>query len=772
MPETNGISSSHDNDTIAIATSHLGKRKRTVSPEPTTPSEKPRDASLHETLQKVLHVFRKHDTKPSLLKYPLPPSASDSPSVKKARLTESEVTNDTIEQRILTERYHSLDALSEDVNTAKNALLNEFSSVTPNGQVEHVTVPDVDLKMQASNLVTLVLNCLKEPSPSLLPNGGTSSGDAKDLDGPIQSNPRSCQVLSLRTQTHGQTPLLYSGLQNKGEENNHEGDTSSADDGLALPNGFELTDFAALNAVIKPQKLAPRTFGEVFGSHASAHVTPLDEPKPSRNSTRSKELNFLPVAGISKNPSKSKIDYKDAELSIGKWITNRFSNSRNPSLSTTTLHRSEKASQARSADDEEALFRSAYSSFAPTSDNTDAVISSEDMAQYWWRKSGVRKLSTSFSTPDTNGNGKEEITPEIQDFENILENWIPAQNEGFPSTEVKEINDANDLLEEVSELIQTLSSYQRNRSLDGSGRIPEPSEAEFDVFALLRTQLRLLVDALPPFAIAKLNGDQLEELNISTNLLVNAPEYAGTGQLDEYASSRKRISAAAAAAVAPSRPAVPPQVRPSYVPPQASTPTFNVQARSYNASIPAATPYGMRPATNYQTPASARPPYTQTPYQSQTTSYNANRATIQQYQRALSNGVGGYAGTPGQAQTPTLAQRPTQPGYQQRAQDSAMALLGRSGSGSPQKPLMNGQTYTPRGLTQTQYSYQRPNSGTPATPTYAKVAAVRYEGAVDTKNGDLGSTGRGQAPGNSQPQSPAVAAAAAMSQSQTVEVSR
>lgn len=710
-----------------------------------------------------MHPAR-HDTKPSLLKYPLPASSSDSPSAKKARLAETEITNDTIEQRILTERYHSLESLSEDVNIAKNAFLNEFSNQTPNGQMERATTSDVDLKVQASNLVTLVLSCLKEPSQ--LSNGDTSSNDIKDFDDAIQSNPRTGQVLSLRTQTNGQTPLLYSGLQKKSDNNDHEGDLSGVNEGLALPNGFELTDFAALNAVTKPQKLEPRSFGEVFGTHASARVKKLEEPQPSRNLSRSNELKFLPVSSFNKNPSKEKIDYKDAELSIGKWITNRFNNSRNPSQSTSTHYKSDETSQSGSADDEEALFRSAYSSFAPTSDNTDALISAEDMAQYWWRKSGIEKLSASFAAPNADGNVVGEVTQEFQDFDNVLENWIP--DEGIPPTESKEINDADDLLEEVSELIQVLSSYQRNRGLDTSGRIPEPSEAEFDVFGLLQTQIRLLVDALPPFAVAKLNGDQLEELNISTNLLVNAPEYTGTGQLDEYAASRKRASAAAA--VVPNRPVVPPQVRASYVPPQATTPAFNVQARGYNASAPAATPYGMRTATNYQTPTSARPPYSQTPYQAPNTAYSGNRATIQQYQRALSNGLGNYANTPGQGQTPALAQRPTQPGYQQRAQDSAMALLGRSGS--PQKPLMNGQTYTPRGLTQNQYPYQRPNSGTPATPTYAKVAAVRYDGAIDTKNGDLGIAGGGPAPGSSQPQSPAVAAATAMGQSQTVEVSR
>lgn len=654
--------------------------------------------------------------------------------------------------------------MTEDLNTARNALLNETSRQTPNGQTESIAVSEVDLNAQTSNLITKVLNYLKEPSQ--LPNGDATSNGLEDIDDAIQPNPRTGHVLSLRTQTSAQTPLLYSGLQNQSKTADNNEDDGDVGDGLSLPNGFDLTDFSALNGGTKTQKFASRSFGEVFGLPSNARVKPLEEPQPSRNSTRLNQLRF--TSPSTRKSSKDKVDYKDAELSIGKWITNRFSNSRKTSQSGVNNFKSDEGFQVNSADDGDILFRSAYSSFAPTSDNTDALISSEDMGQYWWRKSGARKILTPLTTDNGQVLGEDgEITHGLQDFDNILENWIPGEDEALPITESNEDKDANDLLEEVSDLIETLSSYQRNRSLKASGQIPAPSEAEFDVFELLQTQIRLLVDALPPFAVAKLNGDQLEELNISTNILVKAPEFAGTGQLDEYASSKQRASAAA---VVPNRPVGPVQVRPNYVPPPTNTPGFNMAARGYNASVPGTAAYGMRATTNYQTPTTARAPFSQTPYQSQNTPFSS-RATIQQYQRQLQNGLGNYANTPVQAQTPSLAQRPTQPGYQQRAQDSAMALGGRPGS--PQKPMMNGQTYTPRGLTQNPEPFQRPNSGTPMTPSYAKVAAaVRYDGAADGQNREIGGVGEGQSPAKSQPQPPAIAAVAAMSQSQTVEVSR
>lgn len=615
----------------------------------------------------------------------------------------------------------------------------------------------------------MVVSYLKEPTQ--LPNGDAATNGTEDLEDPIRPNPRTGQVLSLRTQTNGQTQLLYSGLQQRRNTTDDEGAAGGQIDALALPNGFELTDFAALNGGTKTQKLGHRSFGEVFGLPVTSRVRQLEEPRPSKNSTRATQLKFVPSSGVIENSLEAKEDdYKYAKLPTGFWISYGTSNSQNSSQSTAndfaSALRSNEVSQPTAADDD-ALFPSVYSSFAPTSDNTKALIPSEDMGQYWWRKSGRKHKLTMFTVNDSQELGEDGDAQGLEDFDNLLENWVPGEDEAFPEARLEENKDNNDLLEEVSELIETLSSYQRSRSLAASGHIPEPSEAEFDTFEMLRTQLRLLVDALPPFAMAKLNGDQLEELNISTKLLVEAPEFAGTGQLDEYASSRQRASVAATAAA--NRPVGAAQVRPTYVPPQTSTPAFNVQARTYNASVPATAAYGMRATTNYQTPTAARAPYSQTPYQSQNTPFS-NRATIQQYQRQLQNGLGNYATTQAQTQTPSIVQRPTQPGYQQRAQDSAMATVGRSVS--PQKPLANGQTYTPRALTQNQYPYQRPNSGTPVTPSYASVAGAvtgRYDGTAETTKSEFGGVGGGQVPAKSQ--SPAVATAA-MSQSQTVEVSR
>ena len=57
MAEVNGISK-HE-DTVSVSTTHLGKRKRTLSPEPSTPPENEKISSLQNTLQQLLQQLRK-----------------------------------------------------------------------------------------------------------------------------------------------------------------------------------------------------------------------------------------------------------------------------------------------------------------------------------------------------------------------------------------------------------------------------------------------------------------------------------------------------------------------------------------------------------------------------------------------------------------------------------------------------------------------------------------------------------------------------------------
>jgi hypothetical protein len=56
MAEVNGMA--NDGDTISVSTSHLGKRKRTASPEPPKSPAKPKPSS-QATLEKLLQFLRR-----------------------------------------------------------------------------------------------------------------------------------------------------------------------------------------------------------------------------------------------------------------------------------------------------------------------------------------------------------------------------------------------------------------------------------------------------------------------------------------------------------------------------------------------------------------------------------------------------------------------------------------------------------------------------------------------------------------------------------------
>jgi len=285
---------------------------------------------------------------------------------------------------------------------------------------------------------------------------------------------------------------------------------------------------------------------------------------------------------------------------------------------------------------------------------------------------------------------------------------------------------------------------------------------------MLRSQLSILVSTLPPFAVAKLNGDQLDELNISTKILVDVPDRPGTGQVDDYTWRKQRM--AQQATTAASRPLATPAVRPNYVPGQTNPATYNSQVRNYNASVPATAAYGMRAPPNYQTPTASRPPYSPAPYPN---AYPSSRPTVQQFQRPLQNGYANYAGAATPGQSPGYAQRATQPGFQQRAPEPAgLATAGRSAS--PQKPVLNGQTYPPRQQQyppqspQTPFPYQRQGSGTPGTPT-AAAASVATPRAQPNGTPDRSTAAAGGA-GYSVPTAPP--AQSQTPASSTVEVSR
>ena len=120
------------------------------------------------------------------------------------------------------------------------------------------------------------------------------------------------------------------------------------------------------------------------------------------------------------------------------------------------------------------------------------------------------------------------------------------------------------LLEEVSDLIETLASYQRNRHLSlptsqdrysadpingdmlrNGAQSQQPSEEELTTYQMLKMQLGHIIQTLPPYAVARLNSDKLAELSVSTKIEVRAQEYRGVMEEDEPSRLKRQASMAA-----------------------------------------------------------------------------------------------------------------------------------------------------------------------------------------------------------------------------------
>ncbi len=672
----------------------------------------------------LMHLTNMHSSSPesSLLKHSLPTNENNPPETKRVRLSSASPDDDTIEKRISADFYTSIDQVRRDVDRLRRVLVNEKTEVLPNGNVPDGNRSSRSLRDAADKLTRILSSDEVEDGPQ-----------NSDSAGFIPTR-RTGQVITLRSQTEKGTQQLFSGLQ---VDDKAEGPLVALD-GRRLPNGFDLTDPATMDTGMLAPTRDRRLFGDVFRPHRN--LKQLDMPRSSRTTVRGNVLGFSRESNLDKVATPNRTDYKVQQLPVNSWLDYNVSDQqtrrklRGKSFAQGDLRAAMMASDlaAQDSEDASALFRKAFSSFAPTTDTSKAVISERDRDRHWWSKHGSGRLRSIFKPPasdigpDIATDGLREASDHT--FDEIVSSFQPDEA-GDPSVSKEDPESVDEVLAEISELLETVHSYQHIRSLDTRAAIgaSKPSSAEVDSYDLLRSQLAILIASLPPFAVAKLDGDKLQDLNISTNILVDTIDYRGTAQPDEYTLSRYR--AAQPAAPVPARPQQPAaQPRPTYQTP--SVPHYsinnNLQAYAQNLGVAAAR-YGQ--SANYSTPAPVQRPFA-TPFQQPASTYS--QPTVQQFQRPspATNGYGSYNGTSTNTSTSVTAapqtggtQTPSQPNYQQNAQNkmayginvnanTPAAAAGRSVSPGKPPQLQNGQTqgYYGQGQVQgqSQSPYQRP----------------------------------------------------------------
>lgn len=541
----------------------------------------------------------------------------------------------------------------------------------------------------------------------------------------------------------------------------------------ALPNGISVTKVIPVhstNSSDGKQKKTP-TLGELFPPPPT--LAPLKPPQPSRHTaTRSSSVNWYnPSEPVPSSRPNRRDSYNLQPLTTGQWLTyntppsstqlsspeaKRKQRDRALSFGEPQSTISQEVMVANNQAKEDALFRSVYSSFAPDRDNAGALISDQTKNRLWWKRVGESRLQdhvvSNYPPPavegvvEVNGTSGHVDSADEDEFKGVLDDWTPEElpPELKPTPEVIQTTPAtteevDELLQGISELLETLNSYQRNRNLSlannartitnsqlvsATGSPTSPSSAEFDVFTMLQSQLAIMVSTLPPYALAKLDGDKLGVLNISTKIHIKDKQYTGSMEEDEVLAKAKQATTTPAASF-PSRNAnanmsVP--ARSSSYLHASTTPSQPVQRPTYATQPrPVTTPstylpnqqYSSRPAssnhyfsgTSHPSYPSSRPTATTSERYSYSASQQYSQRPAQQSQNQQTNGYRPYPAQNGQSYSQQYStpqpgtspasgpaqgahtQRPSQPGYQQRAMNAHPYSTGSSArDASPPKP--------------------------------------------------------------------------------------
>lgn len=736
-----------------------------------------------------------HDVSPSVLDRQLPVRESSAEPHPKRKKGEPDVDTSTIISRAASGTYSRLEDVLSDVKAVCSAILDELHLPNEAARTQYVPIPTSTSEMATKVKVFRATaehilegekahrdrkdsSHMEEVADAAKPmTNGTTSGSAVTQ---LSTRPGDNKVVLTLFGNASGAKQLFSSLQQSVETISGTTDVVQPLREAGLPNGISTTQIVPLQAagLIDEKKRVP-TMGELFASSTSA--PPFQPPKPSQiASTRSSIVGWYKPAELDRIWSRSNQSYFGQTITCGEWLdyagtstsmdVKRRQRERALSLGGGKVSTAATDSAEHEASKLDALFRSAYSGFAPVKDDAAAIVPEGLVDRIWWQRVGEKSFerlvgnatNLAFTVIDSGAEAEtllgrdEKYLSEVEKIGRVIDEWeeeaidpILEQNEGV--SRPIEDKDVDEILQEISELLETLNSYQRIRNLSlnplprsGSTSLAadpaKPSEVEVATYNTLKAQLALMIAMLPPYAVAKLNSDRLAELNISTKIQVLTDNYKGVMEEDEAAARAKVAEMRAATS---SRPAPPTSLhrsssslygnqyssaRPAisggqqYYP-QAQTPTRtpSVSLQRPPATTPApypgqrqAPPPSYRPQTTYSTPTY--------PHQLPRTSQSQyGPSNSQQYFQTPTATSYGQSSTPSYGNTPQTSlsaryQAPSAVYHQHRAQNAQNGMDYRYSNGSnptrqtsPQKPA-----YSP----QPQVAQPRPY-GTP-TPSVSQ----------------------------------------------------
>ncbi|GME38735.1 uncharacterized protein LTHEOB_1783 [Neofusicoccum parvum] len=597
-----------DSDSTTTSPS-AAKRKREASqahalaardPSAQKPQPAHTDArSLKGLLEDVLEILKSYDTTPSILQQPVRSNGdravSGEPTTKRTKLAQPPPSDTSINAKVQSDAYASLDELVADVESVCSQLLSSVN-------VQHAS-SEADTKLVTGTLAfkkvlknIVIRETHRQAAAAKAEEADGAEGEETNAtNGVVKKEPvedeadsfsGSRAVLTLFASAQG-NKQLFSSLQKPVKV---EGGKSK-NEATELKSGVDVTlplDESGLPSMISTTKIIPvhtedaiggkskgPTFGEVFGPPPK--FRDLKPPVPANQPANKGTTITWGQQDLTFRTGRRGSSYSSQKLSTGDWLgysgvdvekepssPSAKRKQRDRALSTGEVNpplpdeEQAKLDKARA----DALFRSVYSSFAPTHDDGVAVVPEETKNRVWWQKVGEKRFNEVFALDPVlfdaqpgevlEGAPADENANEEEAFKEAAEQFAPEElNIPEKSAKDQENKEIDELLQEISELLETLHSYQRIRqstlatpartpgTQDASIRPSTPSADEMDIYTMLKTQLSLMISQLPPYAVAKLNGDQLEDLNISKKLVIEAKDYRGVMEEDQVSKLAK-----------------------------------------------------------------------------------------------------------------------------------------------------------------------------------------------------------------------------------------
>ena len=708
------------------------------------------------------------DTVPSVLNRRIPSIITEDLGAKRPKLSQS-VGETTLASQIEAHRYTNIEQVKVDLKTALSAVVDELEGrvATKNAQPSQGHATDAlteltrvaALKTKFDHLI--LTETIQRPNALQFTTDEAGRGSENvSADNSLEQQPSGSCIeepvrLPVLTLYGGgpQPKQLFSSLQ---QQLITEPRTLVKPDSLreeALPNGIFTSKVIPVHSISSSEerKNVP-TLGELFPPPSKLQV--LNPPRQSRVTSKGASVvNWVKVPESMPSSNTHRRTYPLQPLATSQWLsygTTPSSIQQKPSEEKRKQHdralsagerqlplRSGGIFASHRVAKSDALFCGAYSSFAPVSDSTGSIVPDHSKHSIWWKQSGERRhreLMHITSPKGVNGNLRGlDKAPHLIDFQEddisgIVESWtsteLPRELVERKALKPPEsISELDSLLEEISDLLETLHSYQRTRNLSPTnsalasanpdlsaltGSPASPSTVECDVYGMLQSQLAMIISTLPPYAISKLNGERLGLLKASTKIPIEGKNYVGTVEEDELPVKTRAMGTSSAVGVPPRstniNPVIPARVN-GYTHTPNTTPTPTVP-RAASGAVPRAastsTPqlpnqqYSSRPASSNHfftgTAHSSYPPQRPAPMTAERLSHpkppQYGQRPAQSPHTPLPNGYRAhpsqngpshsqqYTGTPHGIPSPATmdpvskGQRPSQPGYQQKAMNA------------------------------------------------------------------------------------------------------